>query len=263
MSCRFFVSLRQNFRDDNFLITFLSARLKKSLGELPMRKLLSLIVVMFGFNLSAHAQTYVFTGDVVYDRESQSEAFNNVTTFTATLTFDITQAPEDALYSTYDAPSDGDTTFYGYTNLSYQIGSHTWSYHSDFNDLGSYLNASVAVLDSGPLGSFDLLGIIAQDAIYLNNGQYIQSSTLLAIDTNTNYFSETNAYNLLSFNNLPDRYGYIETYSGDIRLYGITMTAQVPEPATWLMMLIGFGMVASVHRRKRRVIAPQAIKGAL
>ncbi|KQU57504.1 hypothetical protein ASG67_17270 [Sphingomonas sp. Leaf339] len=44
-----------------------------------------------------------------------------------------------------------------------------------------------------------------------------------------------------------------------VRLGGITSVAAVPEPATWAMMLVGFGMVAGTARyRRRKTIAVYA-----
>jgi PEP-CTERM motif len=37
--------------------------------------------------------------------------------------------------------------------------------------------------------------------------------------------------------------------------FNIPNTAAVPEPATWAMMLFGFGLVGSAMRRSRRSVA--------
>ncbi len=41
-----------------------------------------------------------------------------------------------------------------------------------------------------------------------------------------------------------------------VRVGGIAAIAAVPEPATWAMMLLGFGMVGGVSRARRRRPAP-------
>lgn len=40
--------------------------------------------------------------------------------------------------------------------------------------------------------------------------------------------------------------------SESFRLNGVTVNAPVPEPATWLMLILGFGMLGGVLRRKQR-----------
>lgn len=48
--------------------------------------------------------------------------------------------------------------------------------------------------------------------------------------------------------------GYVATNGADLswKLSGNTIAAAVPEPATWAMMLLGFGMIGSVMRTTRR-----------
>ena len=47
--------------------------------------------------------------------------------------------------------------------------------------------------------------------------------------------------------------GYVATNSANLswRLSGHTIAAEVPEPSTWAMMLLGFGMIGGVIRAKR------------
>jgi len=210
-----------------------------------MRAFFSIIILLFGFNQSSHAQVYTFTGIVHFANEDQSSAFDDASTFTATLIFDINQTPIDALYN------GGSTSFYSYTSLTYQIGSQMWSTYSDFDS--SHYFSSVAISKEG-ISSYhdDSVGVLGYDSVDLTNGQTINVSLLMGNDTTNSYISGNNANNLLHFNSMNDTYGYLETNSGKIMLYDITMTAAVPEPKSWLMMLFGFGLVASIHRRRQR-----------
>jgi hypothetical protein len=36
----------------------------------------------------------------------------------------------------------------------------------------------------------------------------------------------------------------------------LTITSGVPEPATWAMMIVGFGLVGSAVRRRNRQVSP-------
>jgi hypothetical protein len=55
-------------------------------------------------------------------------------------------------------------------------------------------------------------------------------------------------------------YQFYDFYSsnGNVLLGGLTLTESVPEPATWAMMLLGFGAMGVAFRRaKRKVTLPQ------
>ncbi len=47
------------------------------------------------------------------------------------------------------------------------------------------------------------------------------------------------------------------TSAGNVLLGGLSLTAAVPEPSTWALMLIGFAGIAFAGRRKSRVPFPQ------
>ena len=67
---------------------------------------------------------------------------------------------------------------------------------------------------------------------------------------------------------LPDfgQYQFYNFYSlgtngqtfGNVLIGGLTLTESVPEPATWAMMLLGFGAMGVAFRRRRPKLLPQA-----
>jgi hypothetical protein len=72
-------------------------------------------------------------------------------------------------------------------------------------------------------------------------------------------FDDTNTFSKVEF--WGDGFGEILYAGGTIR-YGAVRTGglgAVPEPATWAMMMLGFGVVGVGLRRSRRIVAPRAL----
>ena len=75
----------------------------------------------------------------------------------------------------------------------------------------------------------------------------INSSDTITIGGNTVHFDGIKVhFNTLTFSNV----GGGSTVSGDL-----TATVSVPEPATWAMMVAGFGLVGFSVRRRRTTVA--------
>jgi hypothetical protein len=70
--------------------------------------------------------------------------------------------------------------------------------------------------------------------------------------------------NELTWNDLPDWGSFTEyafTAGGEgqnVLLGGLSLTQSVPEPATWAMMLLGFGAMGVAFRRRKRTAATLA-----
>lgn len=226
-----------------------------------MRKLFALIVLLFSFNLTAHAQVYIFTGDVKFCTRCATIAddFDNATTFTATLTFDTSQTTADAA-SVYSDPGVTDDAAYDIGSITYQLGGQSWTHSGTWGGSDNdYVNIHAGIT------SAEIVSIYGDSDHLLDNG-YTVTSTVLGGGIYSNIyhtyaptFGGADASNLLAFNDFTSTFGKIRTDFGIATLSNITMTAAVPEPSTWLMMLIGFGMVASVHRRQRRINAPKMV----
>lgn len=74
-------------------------------------------------------------------------------------------------------------------------------------------------------------------------------------NSNQNFFYNEGGYDSYStggFNNVNSTYGLDTTNTVIPRIRLTTAVAAVPEPATWAMMLLGFGMVAGAARYRRR-----------
>jgi hypothetical protein len=76
------------------------------------------------------------------------------------------------------------------------------------------------------------------------NFQGIGPNGLIGTENSATYILRTNAFSFQS-----GTFGVLDGSS----LQGITFAPTVPEPATWAMMLAGFGLIGGVARRNNRV----------
>jgi hypothetical protein len=70
-------------------------------------------------------------------------------------------------------------------------------------------------------------------------------------------FPNFGSYDFYNFVSLGTQHGGGAATTGNVLLHGIQVTSAVPEPATWAMMLIGFGAVGFSMRRRQRVALTQ------
>lgn len=131
----------------------------------------------------------------------------------------------------------------------------------DFNRNGAdtvIVNVSGATikLDDNFIGNVDQLGrnVIWNfaDATKVDVTTQWRGSVLapLAAGTTSNYIQGSAVFNSMVQNGEM----HLDTYSGTFR-----PTAAVPEPATWMMMLAGFGALGATLRRRRKVAVPSAV----
>lgn len=87
--------------------------------------------------------------------------------------------------------------------------------------------------------------------------------TSFSSPTSVNFSNGDNYLGIRSTVGANDFYGFVYTTNNVLKGYGFetmanttitatTMLAAVPEPATWAMMLIGFGMIGATARYRRR-----------
>ncbi len=94
------------------------------------------------------------------------------------------------------------------------------------------------------------------------NSVSLTPATLAAADNTTQYFALT-GYNFKQSFSLSGDIGLSGTFSPSAELNKVDilvgnnsrLVAAVPEPATWAMMILGFGTVGSLLRRRRRIAA--------
>jgi hypothetical protein len=88
--------------------------------------------------------------------------------------------------------------------------------------------------------------------ILLGAGTYFIGMSGNGFNIGEDLFSDNSIPNKLvqlSGDAIPVRIGFVSAF----RVYGETATAAVPEPATWAMMLVGFGGIGFAMRRKSNV----------
>lgn len=111
-----------------------------------------------------------------------------------------------------------------------------------------------------------------QSSLALNNGTYAQLSTLFGNSFNTvasaSTSNQTTATNLLNtsgnvgniwlvgaaFNNPNENCGSGQNACLDgFKLSQLKVVAAIPEPSTWMMMILGFGLIGMTVRRRKQV----------
>jgi hypothetical protein len=120
---------------------------------------------------------------------------------------------------------------------------------------------AIADADDGPGSPADSVTGASGDPIY---------SALLAAGSYTVYLTQYNNFGpaslpgLFGFDGQPNfRGGFVDFYGDqrngnwalDISGVDSVATASVPEPATWGLMIVGFGMVGAAARRRHRAVA--------
>lgn len=104
-------------------------------------------------------------------------------------------------------------------------------------------------------------GLITLRNLKLNNVS-LTPATLAAVDNATRYYALT-GYNFKQSFTLTGDIGLSGAFSPSVELNKVdilignnaNLVMAVPEPATWSMMILGFGAVGSLLRRRRRTAA--------
>ena len=242
------------------------------------------------FNFGVHNQTAAATADFgvlkAKSSGSYSGAYEGGSSYhageAAAYSTDTLPTPADAAFVQFGLSIDGAATITGNSQtlsiLDYQIDNGP-IYNAFVADLVGDYN-SVAGLNganSGPVAGFTVMpGSLSGGGTVTSFRSDVSGATFdltLALLTSSfpnyggladNDFSETARLSSLSFfdaNGQPIAFGTIVGASG--RLYdadGVhtAPTGGVPEPATWAMVLIGFGAVGAVARRRARCGPPGA-----
>ena len=134
------------------------------------------------------------------------------------------------------------SSFAGYTVDAFVNG-------MDTDGAGPFLAVNNGALADGtPSGSTTTFGRAPAGNVLTTE---FGANGLTGTENSTTYIFRTNA---LPFNNL-GFFGVIDGSTRSGRTYAPTGAPAVPEPATWAMMLVGFG-VMGVAMRRRRAIKP-------
>ena len=157
--------------------------------------------------------------------------------------------------------------------------------HAGFADQGFYFSTNTDVIDIGPGAPWDQPPTLSGRFAALNDygGSIVMTKVgggTFSLDsffikgwygsvggqTVTGYSSNVSVgsinYNLLSsgWNHVVTNFGNVDTVSFNtpnnaVLLDDVSVNATVPEPATWALMIVGFGLVGVSVRRRNTAIA--------
>ncbi|WCL54399.1 PEPxxWA-CTERM sorting domain-containing protein [Gimibacter soli] len=211
---------------------------------------------------TAEATVYQFTGTVSFGgNDPLAAAFGAVTgdSFTALLDFDDSQTiVPDAIITLSGSGSDFSYTraYYDYDSFSWSLGSVSWAYNGSFFS-GDWL--TVLDGDDGTSDVSDSLRVEGTSSNHAIAGGSITQSRIESYNWDETFLTTADASAIGAWNEVAagSNSGQIYTTIGTIRLSNISMTVLggVPEPATWLMMIMGFGFVAVAARRRKGAVA--------
>lgn len=190
-------------------------------------------------------------------------------TFVASFTFDSTVGVETDGGTFRDLYGDFTLGSNPITAASIRINGHT-------EDLGSWLGSDPAP-DAGRVQQSDEDPVV-DDRVY--HYQYNYGAGHTAFDflearirssanniVNTTDYTTPLTYTVQAGD---ETYGFFDTYLdvgatnrayGNLTITGVTiaqLNAAIPEPATWAMMILGFGVAGGAMRRRRRLALPHA-----
>lgn len=113
--------------------------------------------------------------------------------------------------------------------------------------------ADIATFTQTIFGTF---GYSTNDGAVYDPAGYVVNGSRVQLTNNAGLNSQNGSFSFLV--NAGDEYGfYVNTTDnivgrGNIAVMSNAFTAAVPEPATWAMMLLGFGMIGAAVRYRRR-----------
>lgn len=212
-----------------------------------MRNLIITFVLMLGFAVSAHAQTYTldFINDDPYGADNTAGERGVV---------DDTILEFDGIYVQFSATSTSGEGFAYFDAGSAGLGvcttlSGTQCNPTSDDNLTSGETLTLSFFsDAQGLNALDVMigNLVFRGANHTVIGD-VNSTLLFGMDggglasTSMTGFGWAGMANSFTF-----------AYDGQEYYISSMLVSEIPEPATWLMMIIGFGIVSAATRRSRR-----------
>lgn len=226
-------------------------------------------VIAFVAGVPAHAERYRLTAAGTVNRIAALQDYEPTTTpagtirigdrFTLEATFDTSTAE---LQSLFDADPTVNIYYLPGASISVRIGSYTSAFSPPFSLGASFQlwdnRQSVGEVDSQSFSSFNYN--IQRPPFDVGAGLRSESVDLYAFDfsaraRSNDLISQLSPYSAFLSKSLT--YGLLNSdanlfvqVSADLAEAELTQVAAVPEPATWAMLIIGFGLIGSALRRR-------------
>lgn len=237
-----------------------------------LKKAAAAALLATGLNVGAEAavQSFTFEGEALSFDATTTASFgldDGWNPFSVTLQYDPAQSSSDATYSNVSTYADDpdapflyiSTKVFSAVEMKFEIGGNTWDLPAPAVVLDTAYDANGPVISAVMVrstGHFTFANGYDAVVLYVSNGTSWNPDPLQVFGAN---FDPVEANGIVSFNDL-DEYGDGElvSYAGGLRFRNVTMTiGGVPEPATWLTLIMGFGLAGVAVRRRRVACAVQ------
>ncbi|WCL54078.1 PEPxxWA-CTERM sorting domain-containing protein [Gimibacter soli] len=229
-----------------------------------MKAFLAAVAIVAGFSSAAEASiTYSIEGDIeVYSVGGDLTAFGIAGT-TGRFKMAITFADDVADNGVYEVHSNYEAKTFAYEYVDWELGTESWRYTS--SDYAQELTVQNGFPGHAGADRFSL----SMYEFATPNGTIMSFVDIILRNSDNSLFTNAEFYNLAKTANFPNtpsnNMGYMIFYDGEYRdadLYFDFSTvsikppiAGIPEPATWLMMIMGFGLAGLAVRRRGRQLS--------
>ncbi|WP_308911691.1 PEPxxWA-CTERM sorting domain-containing protein [Pseudokordiimonas caeni] len=235
-----------------------------------VRAAFAAVVLIGALSTGANAAVYEFTGDALISADKAAYfGFSSMGTYSfhAKLTIDDPHPTSSFLIDSEYLHDE--LSFYEYSIFQWTLGNKSWEFYGG----NTYDQNQIVVIDGIEdriYGTLDGLNVEGYEEVALP-GITITGSALYAQNDNEHIFSGSDIAQLDNWNDIETtlvapglRAGGaigIDLQPGYIGLYNVVMTrvdgsvSGIPEPATWLMMIMGFGLAGVAARRRRWLAA--------
>ncbi len=240
-----------------------------------------LSVLSFGV-ASAQTSTYIIEGrGEIYEQDvadlfgltdpfmpGRDGRMQITSSFRSILKFDTSQTITDGI-NTSESPTIGTSVSYSYENVTFELGSRTLEFTSSesFSESLTIFDSTSDAVDTAEIrftttiAEFEIFGAIVlgapnrsssfiDNADSVNLNRFTGSDITPVIETGFGRNPSFNTFGSVFFGGRDDtsRGGNFFITEAQISL----LTPTVPEPATWLMMILGFAVTGIALRRRQR-----------
>lgn len=219
-------------------------------------------VAVAGWSGAASAAVnFHLEGDIAwYDSEALANKFGESQSKMGTISIDL----EFSDYLTDDdavrtkSYAYGNFAAYHYTSMKVTVGNQTWQYSGGIVDPGNY--AEIFDRTDGYEYGYEEINFNATEDVLTGNGLTVSYFNSWAFAQGGDNISSTDIASIGSLISPAfETNGFFDTELGTVYFFKMSVTEitqigtpAIPEPATWLMMIMGFGLTGMAVRRRGR-----------